>query len=421
MNRLKNLLNTASNKNLTTLVVGSAIAQVLSLIAYPIITRIYQPEQFGIFSLITTSIGIISLLASGRFEVAIVLPTNKTESRKLLQLALKTLTIFSISVTTILGIVYSWNYFFYQKIEIDISFLILGFGIFILGFLQALGYWFNKSASYKILSNARIINSASTTFFTIFFGLIFKNSWGLLLGYFTGNILQLLFYFNRDKLIIKVFQKSFRKDLSILLIAKRYINFPLVNLPQAFLNAIQFNILIYLIDFCFSKNDVGNVSLALRIMLLPVNLIGASLAQLIYKEAVDSYNNGLPLYQLTNSYIKKSFLIYLPVFICFLLSPFLFQIIFGSKWESAGNYTVLLAVWFFADFIKAPIAQLVLIMNKQKEWLYASIAGITLIITTFFISNFIAHKIEIVLLCTSVCACFVNVFWILYIKNIINK
>ena len=51
MNRLKNLLNTASNKNLTTLVVGSAIAQVLSLIAYPIITRIYQPEQFGIFSL----------------------------------------------------------------------------------------------------------------------------------------------------------------------------------------------------------------------------------------------------------------------------------------------------------------------------------------------------------------------------------
>ena len=252
MNRLKNLLNTASNKNLTTLVVGSAIAQVLSLIAYPIITRIYQPEQFGIFSLITTSIGIISLLASGRFEVAIVLPTNKTESRKLLQLALKTLTIFSISVTTILGIVYSWNYFFYQKIEIDISFLILGFGIFILGFLQALGYWFNKSASYKILSNARIINSASTTFFTIFFGLIFKNSWGLLLGYFTGNILQLLFYFNRDKLIIKVFQKSFRKDLSILLIAKRYINFPLVNLPQAFLNAIQFNILIYLIDFCFS-------------------------------------------------------------------------------------------------------------------------------------------------------------------------
>ena len=48
---------------------GTAAAQVINLAAYPILTRLYSPTDFGIFALFVTVASVIGIIAAGRFDL----------------------------------------------------------------------------------------------------------------------------------------------------------------------------------------------------------------------------------------------------------------------------------------------------------------------------------------------------------------
>jgi len=60
--------------NVFKLVSGSVIAQILGVVLIPIITRLYLPEDFGLFSLILAMTGIIAIFSSLSYQLAIMLP-----------------------------------------------------------------------------------------------------------------------------------------------------------------------------------------------------------------------------------------------------------------------------------------------------------------------------------------------------------
>ena len=79
------------------LVTGTVLAQGISLLLSPLLTRIYAPQAFGvwaIFSSITTIIGVIACL---RYEVTIMLPESDEEGASLLGASLLIVTVISIA------------------------------------------------------------------------------------------------------------------------------------------------------------------------------------------------------------------------------------------------------------------------------------------------------------------------------------
>ena len=80
--------NTTFKADVLRLVSGTSLAQVISLLAAPILTRIYAPEAFGIAALFASITGILSVLACMRYELAIVLPDNDREAANLLAVCL---------------------------------------------------------------------------------------------------------------------------------------------------------------------------------------------------------------------------------------------------------------------------------------------------------------------------------------------
>src|SRR5262245_3026619 len=66
------------------LVTGTVLAQGITLLFSPLMTRLYAPEAFGVwavFSSITTIIGVVACL---RYEVTIMLPEDEEEGASLL-------------------------------------------------------------------------------------------------------------------------------------------------------------------------------------------------------------------------------------------------------------------------------------------------------------------------------------------------
>ena len=77
------------SRNVFTLVSGTAIAQFISIAASLIISRLYTPDDFGVFTIFISIASLISLLLAGRYELAINLPKSDNEGLNVLGLSIK--------------------------------------------------------------------------------------------------------------------------------------------------------------------------------------------------------------------------------------------------------------------------------------------------------------------------------------------
>ena len=74
-------------KNVLTLMSGTLIAQALPFFTSPILSRIYSPENFGVYGLFTSIVGVTAVLATGRYELAIMLPKKETDARTIVKIS----------------------------------------------------------------------------------------------------------------------------------------------------------------------------------------------------------------------------------------------------------------------------------------------------------------------------------------------
>src|SRR5690606_18487778 len=67
---------------------GTAFAQGLMVLALPLITRLYTPEDFSVLAVYVPILAMVSVIACLRLEVAIPLPEKDIDAANLLTLAL---------------------------------------------------------------------------------------------------------------------------------------------------------------------------------------------------------------------------------------------------------------------------------------------------------------------------------------------
>ena len=72
------------SRNVLTLMTGTSIAQAIPIAISPILTRIYTPDDFGIFALYMSIASIIAVIATGRYELAMMLPKKDSDAINIL-------------------------------------------------------------------------------------------------------------------------------------------------------------------------------------------------------------------------------------------------------------------------------------------------------------------------------------------------
>ena len=107
-NNLISLVRSASVRNFTKLLSANVVAQVIGLVVYPILTRIYAPEDFGLLNLFVSLASVICIFATAEYHNAIVLPKEQKHSVAMVHwcviqlLAVVTLTMVSVFFRSIL-------------------------------------------------------------------------------------------------------------------------------------------------------------------------------------------------------------------------------------------------------------------------------------------------------------------------------
>jgi len=359
------------SRNVLTLMTGTTIAQAIPIAISPILTRIYTPEDFGLFALYISIALLFATAATGRYELAIMLPKKESDAVNivflslLITLIITLLTLFIVfffnqSITNILGNqdISSWLYF-------------IPFTVFFMGLYQSLNYWNNRKKEYKRLAISRVVQSGVTGGANLGMGGLQFGASGLIVGNIIGQSLSTLYLFNHvykeDSRSIRFFNK-----IKIIALLKKYKKLPLLNMPNVLIDNFRLSGINILIAKFFTTSTLGQFALAWKMVQTPMSVIGKSLSQVFFQKIASVKRDEL--YAIIKKFIVKASLVALPIFlIIYFFSVDIFSFVFGENWSEAGEAASVMSPWLFLNFLTSPLSQIFIILNKQEIMLIFSI------------------------------------------------
>lgn len=379
--------NSEFNNNSVTLIIGTTIGQAIPIAISPILTRIYTPEDFGVFAVFLAITAIFSSIANARYELAIILPKKDEDAINVFAIGLFITILLSLFLLFFIIIFNDSIVSFLGNEEIGIWLYFVPVSVLFIGLFNLLNYFNTRKKNYKDIANTNIIKGVIFATIQLTVGIVKNGATGLI----SGQILSLIFA--NTKLLKNIFKeeniiKNINK-LKMLALGKKYINFPKYTMPEAFTFAISRQLINILISALYSIVTLGFYSLSQRVVGLPLTIISNSVRQVFFQIATEEKNKTGNIVSTFNSTVKKLTFLGLPFFIIiFFTAESLFSFVFGEKWAIAGVYVQLLIPLYFIRFVVDSLLSTVYIFHKQKMSLYWQLSLFIFSILSIYFCHF---------------------------------
>lgn len=362
-------------KNIITLMTGTAVAQAIPIAISPILTRIYTPEDFGVFALFVAIISILGNIANARYELAIMLPKKDEDAINIFALGFIITCVISIFILILVVIFNDYFTTLLGNDEIGFWLYFVPIAVFFSGMYNVLNYFNNRRKNYKDLRNATILKSIVLAIVQLSIGFIKNGASGLISGQLLSNMfanMKLAKNILKDKVLVSKISK-----VKMLALAKRYKDFPKLNLPSELSNVINSNMPILLIPKLFSIGFSGYFFLAQKIVSIPSTLIASSISQVYFQKLSENKKNRIINFPFFIKTFKKLFFVALFIgILVYFTSPYFFEIVFGQNWIISGEIAQYLVLIFIISFVVSTLSNTLIVYEKLKIlaiWQYFSL------------------------------------------------
>lgn len=356
--------------NVLKLVSGSVTAQILSILLIPIITRIYNPDDFGIFQLFMSISGILVIVSTFSYQLAIMLPKTEEDAANVTSLCAVLVTFISLLTGAIVLLV-PWNIDdIFKTPGISVYLPLLPLIIFLNGMFFVQNFWLSRKTRFGVIAGSRVSNTLTAKVLQIGFSKSSITPLGLIGGYIAGYAFADLFMLKGVKKDIQIFKKVSIKRMKE--VAIKYKDFPLFSFWSSIANTISPQVPAFLLAYFYSTSVVGHFSLANQVVNLPMGIVGSAIGQVFFQKVSEVKNgNGKgDMKTIVSEVYNKLISIGLfPMILLIILGEQIFTFVFGDEWGIAGTYVKILVPWIFLVFLSSPITTLYNVFEKQKVWL----------------------------------------------------
>jgi len=382
---------------------GTAAAQVITILSTPIVTRLYQPEHFGILTVFVSILGIVIPLATLRYAVAIPIAEDEGLADDVLRLCF--VIIFTLAIFFAMGLLLFGPTIcrHYPDSNVSTYFWLLPFCLFGAGLYQALSSWSLRDKQFKLLARTRMTQGVSSATTKIALGALGVRPLGLLLGYFTTQVTG-----SGSILMALVRQKPgfFRKYSwrGMWRAAKRFVRFPLLQSWSQLLLALGVQLPALLIAAFYNVKAAGFYGLAFNMVNMPMNILGQSIAQVYFAE-IAKYGKARPdkILSLSVSLLKKLFVLgAIPAAVIMAVGPHMFGLVFGEEWREAGGYAQLLSVLVLLRFVSVPVAHCLNVLERQGLQIIINSIRVLLVVAVFTFCRFQGFNVHTTVLIYSI-------------------
>ncbi len=382
--------------NVLLLLSASAISQLIAVVAIPVLSQFYSPEQFGTYGLYISISSIIASVAAGKFDLALMLPKEKKQVNSLFTLS-SLLIFFVFCVVFIISYVFK-DYLFQKTTSVLFSdyYFLIPVSVLLIAFSELCLSWFNRNKEYKIISFNNVLKSSSNVLAAVFLGLKIISG-GLILANVFSQILVCISYMRKIKFNSIL---DFSLDRLSVVFNKYIMFFKYSTLSSLFNSTANIGFPIFLV-FLFDIKVAGLYFFAEKIIIVPISILVGSVSKVYFQEASVIYNNNKNnLLQFTDNIQKKIMLFLLPFLI---IMSFLVEDLFvllGEEWIFSGDLIKYFAIYLLFKNIYSPISSVADIFRKQKLLLFFNFSLV--VSQILFLYFFRDQGIKIALLFSSI-------------------
>ncbi len=377
---------------------GTLISQLIPFLIAPILTRLFSPEEFGMFGLYFSITMIISVFITGRYEMAIMLPREEKDAVNLMGLSMIITTVICLILFFIVLIFKGYIAIWLQSPAIENWLFLLPITMFAIGTYQTFNYWNNRKEKYNRLSLSRVARSVNTSGWSIGLAFTVLKKGGMILGDCIGQLFSTGFLFLRtwkeDKHLYKEISKEKMKEQ-----AARYSQFPKFNVVSGLFEKMSGQMPVLFFSSFFGEAITGFFSFSQRIVGAPGAIIAKAFGDVFRQKAtVEFQKSGNCKELFIKTFIRLIAIATIPFILFYFFAPELFAFIFGEKWRIAGEYSVLLTPMFFLQFVVSPLSNMFLVAEKQKLDLILQLFLVIAVLTSFLCGFHIFREPEMCLI-----------------------
>src|SRR5690554_3164194 len=346
---------------------GTILAQAISYLLTPFITRLYSPEDFGIFGMMMRIVAFLAVVGAGRYEYAIPLPKKNAHAFHLYRLSLRIL-VWTVALTLVGGFVFwvfkdnSNSMLFYIVLIAAIT----GFTVFI----NIGRHWAIRMKWFKNITISTLLTSATSNIGKLLAGIAGLGVVGLaistLLGLIVGSLVFVFdafgVYKNKDNL------KSNRRRAAM---ANRYSDFPKVNLPHYLIDGARELLIAFFLTLYLSTYLFGSYDHSFRMLKIPLLLVGVAISQVLYNRMSADFAVNKSIYPLLKRSVLTLILIgIIPFGVIYFFGAPIFSFVFGDQWVLSGEIASALSPWLMANFVASSISMVPSIINKLRWYFW---------------------------------------------------
>ena len=363
---VRRLRQSAFVKNVSIVMSGTAAAQLITFALTPLISRLFTPEDFGVFGSYQSVLGVLAAGVTLQYSQAVMLPKEKEDAISLFYvsclsvllvsfLCLLACLIFPAKAMSLLNTPNAW-----VPVLLAVSVLVNGLN-------QSIQAWCVRRKEFTRTSASQVIRSLSASGVWTAGGFAHGGSFALILGTVLGDLAA-------NANLVRCTLRDIRETLPgmtwkrIRSLSHEYRDFPLYSATQSLMNALSQGLPVLLLGHYYGIAIAGGYAFGIRLLQTPMNLVLTALRQVLFQKASETHNNGQSIFPLfARATGGLAAIAVLPSVVMFLWAPGIFALVFGHAWHDAGEYARWLVLWLSVLFCNVPASLCARIMRQQRN------------------------------------------------------
>jgi O-antigen/teichoic acid export membrane protein len=358
--------NSAGMRGIGQMTMASAIGQVAIMSTMPIVTRLYDPAEFGVYSLVASFAGIATVAACLCLDLAIVQGSNEQEADELFAAALRSVVATTALSCVILGLLIHYAVFGFGHLPLS-SAPIAAAMVGLNGIYLASRYRQLREHNFGLIASAGIFQNLGRATAPIIWWPV-SHAWlGLALGELTGRSLGI------RRLLSPLASKArshaaFREGRHWVGVVRREWRYTGVLVASVLIDASSSLVVTPMLAQGYGPRVAGEYYLITTFLNAPLALIGAAFADVIHaRSAALAINDprALPAFvrRSAAALLGLGLVVYVPVYF---LAPLVLPLFFGHQWTYIVPIARALTPFMIVAIVASPCSR-VLIAVRQTN------------------------------------------------------
>lgn len=340
---------------------GTSMSQIILVAVSPILTRLFGPEEFGIYGLVLSISTLVAILVTLRVDHGIIVAPSDEQAKSVAILALSMGFAGSI-LGSLAGTAYALLIHGIEHAHL-LVWSVFGPAVsFLTAANRTLTLYNNRLKRFSLVSSARLAQSVLFAASAIAIGLLSFTTYGLIYGLLIGNLVFVLML-ARNLLPLHRVGKS--EAAGILKSNRDFIRF---SLPADLVNTLASRMPVILFPVFFGLQETGFLSLAYQVIATPSRFVGKAIGEVFYSHAAREYETSGTCWQSARKVAWILILLGVPGFtILLLFAEPLFGLVFGEEWTLSARYTQILTPMLLINFVVSPLSVVFYITGRQRD------------------------------------------------------